>query len=208
MNRDLHDTNSSAILTALTEDAARIGQRRTRHGADARHRRRRERALRRATGREHGRTRTPVPHRDGDSPARQVGTAARCRNSGRRRELPRRSHHPAAVRLLARPGRLDRATDAAARCTCVGVVARHTGLRFRHSTSSACSPSGGSPTRRPLHARPRRCAMRAHGHSPGDTDFAWTRITPWRTLLAAALDQPFDEIIGGEVVGRPQQRQR
>jgi glucose-6-phosphate dehydrogenase assembly protein OpcA len=40
---------------------------------------------------------------------------------------------------------------------------------------------------------------RAHGHSPGDTDFAWTRITPWRTLLAAALDQPFDEIIGGEV---------
>src|SRR5450432_3975086 len=41
--------------------------------------------------------------------------------------------------------------------------------------------------------------QRAQEHSPGDTDFAWTRITPWRTLLAAALDQPFDEIIGGEV---------
>jgi glucose-6-phosphate dehydrogenase assembly protein OpcA len=40
---------------------------------------------------------------------------------------------------------------------------------------------------------------RAHDHSPGDTDFAWTRVTPWRTLLAAALDQPFDEIVGGEV---------
>jgi glucose-6-phosphate dehydrogenase assembly protein OpcA len=40
---------------------------------------------------------------------------------------------------------------------------------------------------------------RALDHSPGDTDFAWTRITPWRTLLAAALDQPFDEITGGEV---------
>jgi glucose-6-phosphate dehydrogenase assembly protein OpcA len=41
--------------------------------------------------------------------------------------------------------------------------------------------------------------QRAQGHSPGDTDFAWTRITPWRSLLAAALDQPFDELVGGEV---------
>ncbi len=40
---------------------------------------------------------------------------------------------------------------------------------------------------------------RALDHSPGDTDFAWTRITPWRTLLAAALDQPFDDIVSGEV---------
>jgi glucose-6-phosphate dehydrogenase assembly protein OpcA len=40
---------------------------------------------------------------------------------------------------------------------------------------------------------------RAMDHSPGDTDFAWTRITPWRTLLAAALDQPFDAITGGQV---------
>jgi glucose-6-phosphate dehydrogenase assembly protein OpcA len=40
---------------------------------------------------------------------------------------------------------------------------------------------------------------RALDHSPGDTDFAWTRITPWRTLLAAALDQPFDDIVAGEV---------
>ncbi len=40
---------------------------------------------------------------------------------------------------------------------------------------------------------------RGAGHSPGDTDFAWTRLTPWRTLLAAALDQPFDAITGAEV---------
>ena len=26
-------------------------------------------------------------------------------------------------------------------------------------------------------------------YSPGNTDLAWTRITPWRALLAAALDQ-------------------
>ena len=30
---------------------------------------------------------------------------------------------------------------------------------------------------------------RAEGYAPGDTDFAWTRITPWRALMAAALDQ-------------------
>ncbi|MBX6372175.1 MAG: glucose-6-phosphate dehydrogenase assembly protein OpcA [Acidothermus sp.] len=40
---------------------------------------------------------------------------------------------------------------------------------------------------------------RAGCHHPGDTDFAWTRLTPWRTLLAAALDQPFDRIHGGMV---------
>jgi glucose-6-phosphate dehydrogenase assembly protein OpcA len=30
-----------------------------------------------------------------------------------------------------------------------------------------------------------RCA----GYQPGDTDLAWTRLTPWRSMLAAALDQ-------------------
>ncbi len=32
-------------------------------------------------------------------------------------------------------------------------------------------------------------AKRARHHSPGDTDLAWTRLTPWRALLAAGLDQ-------------------
>lgn len=30
---------------------------------------------------------------------------------------------------------------------------------------------------------------RAANHSPGDSDLTWTRLTPWRALLAAALDQ-------------------
>lgn len=30
---------------------------------------------------------------------------------------------------------------------------------------------------------------RAYYHSEGDSDLAWTRVTPWRALLAAALDQ-------------------
>jgi glucose-6-phosphate dehydrogenase assembly protein OpcA len=36
----------------------------------------------------------------------------------------------------------------------------------------------------------RTLAERAATYAPGDTDLAWTRITRWRALLAAALDQP------------------
>ncbi|MFC3574078.1 glucose-6-phosphate dehydrogenase assembly protein OpcA [Streptomyces yaanensis] len=32
-------------------------------------------------------------------------------------------------------------------------------------------------------------ATRVDTYAPGDTDLAWTRLTPWRSLLAAALDQ-------------------
>jgi glucose-6-phosphate dehydrogenase assembly protein OpcA len=32
--------------------------------------------------------------------------------------------------------------------------------------------------------------QRAERHAPGDTDLAWTRVTLWRGLLAAALDEP------------------
>jgi glucose-6-phosphate dehydrogenase assembly protein OpcA len=31
--------------------------------------------------------------------------------------------------------------------------------------------------------------QRAQSYYPGDTDLSWTRLTPWRALLAAALDQ-------------------
>ncbi|MDX3356964.1 glucose-6-phosphate dehydrogenase assembly protein OpcA [Streptomyces sp. ME01-24h] len=34
-----------------------------------------------------------------------------------------------------------------------------------------------------------RLAVRAGSYAPGDTDLAWTRLTPWRSMLAAALDQ-------------------
>ncbi len=42
-------------------------------------------------------------------------------------------------------------------------------------------------------------SQRQDSYAPGDTDLAWTRLTPWRTMLAAALDQPFDPIIEAEV---------
>ena len=44
-------------------------------------------------------------------------------------------------------------------------------------------------------------ALRAHcaAYAPGNTDLAWTRLTPWRGLLAAALDQHPLKITGGSV---------
>jgi glucose-6-phosphate dehydrogenase assembly protein OpcA len=51
-------------------------------------------------------------------------------------------------------------------------------LTLRRLTDAAASP-------RPLAA----LKARARDYSPGDTDLSWTRLTPWRALLAAALDQ-------------------
>ena len=42
-------------------------------------------------------------------------------------------------------------------------------------------------------------ATRVRSYAPGDTDLAWTRLTPWRSMLAAALDQARTEIISGAV---------
>jgi glucose-6-phosphate dehydrogenase assembly protein OpcA len=44
-------------------------------------------------------------------------------------------------------------------------------------------------------------SLGAH-YSPGDTDFAWTRLTLWRAQLAAVLDQPpFEPVTGVHVAG-------
>ena len=40
-------------------------------------------------------------------------------------------------------------------------------------------------------------------YQPGDTDLSWTRSTPWRTLLAATLDQPYPALLSGEVLAEP-----
>ena len=64
-----------------------------------------------------------------------------------------------------------------------------------HPTDPASDPLGRLATRRitdtafvsrgKVKAMREQCEM----YSPGNTDLAWTRITPWRALLAAALDQ-------------------
>jgi glucose-6-phosphate dehydrogenase assembly protein OpcA len=45
----------------------------------------------------------------------------------------------------------------------------------------------------------RALGVRRATYAPGDTDLAWTRITPWRALIASALDQPFAKITGASV---------
>jgi glucose-6-phosphate dehydrogenase assembly protein OpcA len=44
-------------------------------------------------------------------------------------------------------------------------------------------------------------ARRASGYRDGDTDLAWTRLTPWRALLAASLDQHHAAIESADVEG-------
>ncbi|MFF9212160.1 MULTISPECIES: glucose-6-phosphate dehydrogenase assembly protein OpcA [unclassified Streptomyces] len=47
----------------------------------------------------------------------------------------------------------------------------------------------------------RELAARARAYTPGDTDLSWTRITPWRSMLAAALDQVTCTVQAVEVEG-------
>jgi glucose-6-phosphate dehydrogenase assembly protein OpcA len=46
----------------------------------------------------------------------------------------------------------------------------------------------------------RMLARLSAGYKPGDTDLSWTRATPWRSLLAATVDQIDDPIVGGVVI--------
>jgi glucose-6-phosphate dehydrogenase assembly protein OpcA len=62
-------------------------------------------------------------------------------------------------------------------------------LAQRRITDAAAATRGKS---RAIHAQ---CSA----YAPGNTDLAWTRITPWRALLAAALDQQRLKVTGGSV---------
>jgi glucose-6-phosphate dehydrogenase assembly protein OpcA len=62
-------------------------------------------------------------------------------------------------------------------------------LGQRRITDSASVARGRSQ------ALARVCAA----HAPGNTDLAWTRLTPWRALLAAALDQHPVKVTGASV---------
>jgi glucose-6-phosphate dehydrogenase assembly protein OpcA len=52
-----------------------------------------------------------------------------------------------------------------------------------------------SASSRPLRA----LDVRRLGYHAGDTDLAWTRLTPWRALIASALDLPYEAITGASV---------
>jgi len=69
------------------------------------------------------------------------------------------------------------------------------------------SPLGRIATRRITDAstQPDPAAAIRHNsvtYAPGDTDFAWTRLTLWRAQLAAALDQPpYEPVTSVHVTG-------
>ncbi len=62
-------------------------------------------------------------------------------------------------------------------------------LARRRITDAAAVPDGN----------PEAMLTQCHAYEPGNTDLAWTRITPWRALLAAALDQPHATVTEGSV---------
>ncbi len=43
--------------------------------------------------------------------------------------------------------------------------------------------------------------QRANDYAPGDTDLAWTRLTPWRSLIAGAFDTGNRDIASAHVTG-------
>ncbi|HET7174126.1 MAG TPA: glucose-6-phosphate dehydrogenase assembly protein OpcA [Nocardioidaceae bacterium] len=53
----------------------------------------------------------------------------------------------------------------------------------------------------PARSRPEAMLTQARNYAPGNTDLAWTRLTPWRALLAAALDQYTARVHSAEVEG-------
>ena len=72
---------------------------------------------------------------------------------------------------------------------------------------ASTSPIGRIATRRITDAASQKnpqafLKQLAKSYAPGDSDFAWTRLTLWRAQLAAILDQPpFDPILEVEVTG-------
>ncbi len=64
-------------------------------------------------------------------------------------------------------------------------------LGTRRITDSAQVPSG----------KAKAMLVQCRSYASGNTDLAWTRITPWRALLAAALDQVGSKVTGAAVTG-------
>lgn len=64
-------------------------------------------------------------------------------------------------------------------------------LGTRRITDSAQVPTG----------KAQAMLIQCRSYTSGNTDLAWTRITPWRALLAAALDQVGSKVTAATVTG-------
>ena len=199
---DLPSTTTSAIskkLVRLRQDVGAMALGRVLTPA-----RRRGRAARRAGHRGGQRREPPAPVPDHRCCHREQarGLPARRPDPRGRRRGRQRGRRPPALRAA------DRATGAASssRCCCPTPPSSRGGPRTPHATCrrtpSARWPSGASPTRRTARTPARDIKQRALTYTPGDTDLAWTRITLWRGLLAAALDQPpYEPVTAATVTG-------
>ncbi len=78
---------------------------------------------------------------------------------------------------------------------------------FDAPAKPANDPIGQLATRRITDAAAERNPIKAldvrvKGYTEGDTDLAWTRLTTWRAVLAAALDlPPYEKVTAATVVG-------
>jgi len=78
----------------------------------------------------------------------------------------------------------------------------------KHPDNPSADPLGALANRRIIDTLTDRRFTKAltvqkENLASGDTDLAWTRLTPWRAALAAVLDQPFDPIVGATIYSQP-----
>ena len=197
---DLPKTTSASVTQSSCEPAQRRRRDDAGPGADPGHRRRRppgRRAIEAANdaSREH--------------PCRIVVVVAGNRRGARpdgRPDPPRRRRgrsrggHHAALRRAGQARPVGRRPAAAGRLPRRGVVAARVPRRPAYATRSAQMAqrriTDSAESRNPRAALKRLATQ----YQPGDTDLAWTRVTLWRGLLAAALDRPPYESVTEAVV--------
>ena len=135
----------------------------------------------------------------------RAGTASAGRRGAHRRGHPGRGGGDPDARSCRRPPGLGDPAAAAAGLPGGDLVAGQGAeqdqaadelaqLTLRRLTDAARAP-------RPLAG----AEGRAQDYPPGDTDLSWTRLTPWRALLAAALDQYPATDQAGDRRGRAEQ---
>jgi len=67
----------------------------------------------------------------------------------------------------------------------------------RHAQRRITDAAADGDPQRALH-------IRQHGYRPGDTDLAWARLTPWRSLLATVFDPSVPKVLEGRIEGQEQ----
>ena len=204
---DLAETTTDRIHEAHPAGPAAARRPGQRDGADAGHRDRRGRAVRRGAVGQRGGPRAPVPGARGDHPA------ARGRRPGWTRRSGSASPGPGEVVLLRMYGALGEHADSVVTPLLMPDTPVVTWWPGTPPDVPSRSPLGALAQRRitdaAAAAAPHDClASLASHYKPGDTDLSWTRATPWRSLLAATLDQPHGTIQRRPGRGRAGQPER